>query len=90
MKRNITILAITIVMFSMIGCATAPPSETIFVNNYKHRIVRVVPVIHHKVVTVKVHHVGSLTKAERDDLKHWYKHKYHKPHHRVNVVFIRN
>ena len=90
MKKNIMILAVTFVMFSMIGCATAPPSETIFVKNYKHRVVRVVPITHHKIVTVKVYHVGSLTKVERDDLRRWYKHKHHRPHHRVKVVFIRN
>ncbi len=90
MKRKTIILAVAFVMFSMIGCATAPPSETVFVKNYKHRVVRVVPVTHHKVVTVKVHHVGPLTNAERDDLRHWYKHKHHRPHHSVKVVFIRN
>lgn len=90
MQRNITILAVLIVMFSMIGCATAPPSNTIFVKNYKHRVVRVVPVTHHKLVTVKVHHIGPLTKAERNDLQRWYKHKHHRPHHRVKVVFVRN
>lgn len=90
MQRNITILAVSIVMFSMIGCATAPPSNTIFVKNYKHRVVRVIPVTHHKLVTVKVHHIGPLTKAERNDLRRWYKHKHRRPHHRVKVVFIRN
>jgi len=90
MKRNITILAVMFVMFSMIGCVTAPPSETIYVNKYKHRIVRVVPVTHHKVVTVKVHHVGALTKGERNELKRWYKHKHHRPRHSVKIVFIRN
>ena len=90
MKKNITILSIAFVMFSMIGCATAPPSETIFVKNYKHRIARVNPVTHHKVTTVKVHHVGPLTKAEKNDLRHWYKNKHRRPHHRVNVIFIRN
>ena len=90
MKRKITILAVTIVMFSIIGCATAPPSKTTFVKNYKHRIVRVVPVTHHKVVTVKVHHVGPLTKAERNEQRRWYKHKHNKPRHSVKVFFIRN
>jgi hypothetical protein len=90
MKKNITILMLAFILFSMISCATAPLSETIFVKNYKHRIVRVDPVTHHKVITVKVHHVGALTKAEKNDLKHWYKNKLHRPHHRVNVVFIRN
>ena len=90
MKRNIIILAVTFVMFSMIGCATAPPSEKIFVKNYKHRIVRVNPVTHRKVTTVKVHHVGALTKAEKSDLRNWYKNKHQRSHHRVNVVFIRN
>jgi len=90
MKKKITILVFAFIMFSMIGCATTPPSETIFVNNYKHRIVRVVPVKHHKVTTIKVHHIGPLTKAEKDDLVRWYKNKHHGPHHRVNVVFIRN
>ena len=89
MKKNIIILAIAFVLFSMMGCAT-PPSETIFVKNYKHRVVRVVPVTHHKVTTIKVHHVGPLTIAERNDLNRWYKNKHRKPHHRVNVVFIRN
>ena len=90
MKRNIITVVVSFVLFSMISCVTAPPSETIFINNYKHRIVRVVPVTHHKVVTVKVHHVGPLTKAERDDLRHWYKHKHHRPRHTVKVIFIRN
>ena len=90
MKKKITILAVIFVMFSVIGCAAAPPSETIYVKNYKHRIVRAVPVTHHKITTVKVHHVGALTKAERNDLNRWYKNKHHKPHHRVKVVFVRN
>ena len=90
MKKNITILSIAFVMFSMIGCVTAPPSETIFVKNYKQRIVLVNPVTHNKVTTVKVHHVGPLTKAEKNDLRHWYKNKHRRLHHRVNVVFIRN
>ena len=90
MKKNITNLALAFIMFSMIGCATAPLSETIFVKNYKHRIVRVSPVTHRKVTTVKVHHVGVLTKAEKNELRHWYKNKHHRPHHRVNVVFVRN
>ena len=90
MKKNIIILAGAFVLFSMIGCATAPPSETVFVKNYKHRVVRAVPVTHHKVTTVKVYHVGPLTKAEKDDLRRWYKNKHHRPHHRVNVVFVRN
>jgi ABC-type molybdate transport system substrate-binding protein len=90
MKKKITILVLTFIMFSMMGCATAPPSETVFVKNYKHRVVRVNPVTHNKVTTVKVHHVGPLTKAEKDDLRRWYKNKHHRPHHRVNAVFIRN
>lgn len=68
MKKNIMILAVTIVMFSMIGCVTAPPSETIFVNNYKHRIVRVIPVTHHRVVTVKVYPVGPLTQKTKETI----------------------
>jgi len=90
MNTKIKILTITFVLFSMIGCATAPPSETVFVKSYKHRIVRVNPVTHHKVTTVKVHHVGPLTKAEKGDLRRWYKNKHHRPRHNVKVVFIRN
>ncbi|MBU0530018.1 hypothetical protein KKF86_09780 [bacterium] len=90
MKNHNTISVIALIMFSMISCTTAPPSETIFVNNYKHRIVRVVPIQHGKVITVKVHHTGQLTRAEREDLIRWYKNKHHRPHQRVNVVFIRN
>ncbi len=90
MKKNIIILAVTFVMFSMIGCATAPPTKTIFVNKYKQRIVRVVPVTYNKIVTVKVHHRGSLTKREKADLRMWYKKQYHRPRHSVKVVFIRN
>jgi len=90
MKKNIIIFALIFIIFSMIGCATALPSETIFVKNYKHRIVRVNPLTHNKVTTVKVRHVGVLTKAEKDDLRRWYKHKHHRPHHRVKVVFVRN
>jgi len=90
MNKKSTILAIIFVMFSMFGRATAPPSETIFVKNYKHRIVRVVPITHHKVTTVKVHHVGLLTNAEKNDLRRWYKQKHNTPHHSVNVVFVRN
>jgi ABC-type molybdate transport system substrate-binding protein len=89
MKRNIIILVITVIMLSMIGCVT-PLNERIFVKNYEHRIVRVVPVTYHKVVNVKVYHAGPLTKAERNDLKRWYKHKHRRPHHNVKVVFIRN
>ncbi len=90
MKKHILISAIAIVMFTMMSCATAPPSETVFVKSYKHRIVKVVPVTHRKVITVKVHHKGPLSPAERNDLVRWYKHRHHRPHHRVNVVFIRN
>jgi len=90
MQRHITISVIALILFSMMSCATSPPSETVFVKNYKHRVVRVLPVTHRKVTTVKVHHVGPLTKAERDDLIRWYKHKHRRPHHRVNVVFIKN
>ncbi len=90
MPRHITIPAIALMLFSMMDCATAPPSETAFAKTYKHRVVHVVPVTHRKVTTVKVHHVGPLTKAERDDLIRWYKNKHHRPHHRVNVVFIKN
>ena len=90
MKKNIKVLALAFIIFSMIGCATAPPSETVFVKNYKHRVVRVVPVTHNRVTTVKVHHVGALTKSEKNDLRHWYKNKHHRPRHSVNVVFIRN
>lgn len=90
MNKKTTILSLLFVAFLLIGCATAPPSETVFVKNYKNRVVRVVPVTHHKVTTVKVHHVGSLTKSERSDLVRWYKNKHRKPHHRVNVVFVRN
>lgn len=90
MKKNMTIPIFLFTLFLIGGCVTAPPSETIFVNNYKHRIVRVVPVTHHRVVNVKVYPVGPLTKAERDDLRRWYKHKHHRPHHSVKVIFIRN
>ncbi len=90
MKKKITIVMITFIMFLMIGCATVPPSEIIFVNNYKQRIVRVVPITHNKIVTVKVHHKGPLTKREKDELRRWYKSQYHRPRHNVKVVFIRN
>ena len=90
MKKIINNLVLSFIMVSMIGCVTVPPSEKIFVKNYKHRIVRATPVTHHKITTVKVHHVGALTKAEKNELRHWYKNKHHRPHHRVNVVFVRN
>ena len=90
MKKNSTILTLALILFSMISCATVPPSEAIFVKNYKQRIVRVNPETQRKVITVKVHHIGVLTKAEKNNLRHWYKNKHHRPHHRVNVVFIRN
>jgi hypothetical protein len=90
MNKKITILAIIFIIFSMFGCATAPPSETIFVKNYKHRVVRVVPITHHKVTTVKVHQVGLLTNAEKNDLRRWYNQKHNRPHHRADVVFVRN
>jgi len=71
MKKDVTILIITFIMFSMIACATGPPSEKIFVKNYKHRIVRANPATHRKVTTVKVHHVGTLQKAEKNELRYW-------------------
>jgi hypothetical protein len=77
-------------LFTMFGCATAPPSETVFARDYKHRIVRAVPVNHGRVTTVKVHHKGPLSGQERDELIRWYKGKHHRPNHRVKVVFIRN
>ena len=90
MKKYIMILAAALIVFSMIGCAAAPLSGPIFAKNYKHRIVRVVPVTHNRTITVKVHHIGALSRSERADLKRWYKHKHHRPHHRVNIIFIRN
>ena len=86
MEKNIKNLATAFIMFSMIGCATAPLSETIFVKNYENRIARVNPVTHRKVTN----HVGVLTKAEKNELRHWYKNKHQRPRHRVNVVFVRN
>jgi len=83
-------LFIAVFVFIMFGCVAAPPSETVYVKNYKSRIVKVNPVVHGRTVTVRVHHDGPLTKAERDDLTRWYKSKYHRPHHHVKVVFIRN
>lgn len=86
-KIKFTLLALTVGLF--LGCAATPPSQAVYVNKYEHRIVKVVPVTHHKVVTVKVHHTGPLTRAEKNHLKSWYRHKYKKPHHRVDVVLIR-
>jgi len=90
MKQNINRIFIALFLITMFGCATAPPSETVFVRDYKPRITRVVPVKHGKVITVKVHHGGALNPAERDDLIRWYKSKHHRPNHRIKVVFIRN
>jgi hypothetical protein len=81
---------LSIFVLTMFGCVVAPPSETVYVNNYKHRIVKVNRVVHGRTITVKVHHNGPLAKAERDDLTRWYKSKHSKPHHHVKVVFIRN
>lgn len=90
MNRYINQLFVIAFVFTMISCATAPPSETVFVNNYKHRIVRVNPIVHGRTVTVKVHHTGPLSRVERDDLIRWYKSKHHRPRHSVKVVFIRH
>ena len=90
MNKKTKILTIAFVMLSMVGCATASPGEAVFINSYKHRVVRSVPATHHNVTTVKVHHIGLLTIAEKDDLRRWYKNKQHRPHHRVNVVYVRN
>jgi len=90
MKRHINKLVIFTFVVLMASCATAPPSETVFVSNYKHRIVSVNPVVHGRTVTVKVHHNGPLSRAERDDLIRWYKSKHHRPRHHVKVVFIRH
>ena len=90
MKKNIVILACALIIFSMIGCATGPLGEPIFAQKYKQRIVRVVPVTQNRTITIKVHHVGALSRSERADLKRWYKHKHHRPQHHVNIIFIRN
>ena len=90
MKRHINHLFVLVFVAIMASCATAPPSETVFVNNYKPRIVKVNPVVHGRTVTVKVHHKGPLSRAERDDLIRWYKSKHHRPRHSVKVVFIRH
>ena len=90
MKKHLNQIIALVFAFTMISCATAPPSETVFVNNYKHRIVRVNQVAHGRTVTIKVHHTGPLNRAERDDLIRWYKSKHHKPHHHVKVVFVRH
>jgi hypothetical protein len=90
MKRHINQIFVFTFVVMMASCATAPPSETVFVNNYKHRIVRVNPVVHGRTVTVKVHHNGPLSRAERDDLIRWYKSKHHRPRHHVKIVFIRH
>ena len=90
MKKYINQVFAFIFVITMFGCATAPPSETVFVRDYKHRIVRAVPVKHGRVTTVKVHHKGPLSGQERDDLIRWYKGKHHRPNQRVKVVFIRN
>jgi hypothetical protein len=90
MTQDIRKLFITLFFLTIFGCATAPPSETIFVRDYKHRIVRVVPIKNGKIVTVKVHHRGALSPSEREDLIRYYTSKHHRPKHRVKVVFIRN
>ncbi len=87
---KILISTIMLIGFLATGCATTSPSETVFVDKYKHRIVRVVPVTKHKTSTIRVHHVGTLTKKEKNNLRHWYKNKYRKPRHRVDVIFIQN
>ena len=87
LKIKTALLVLTVGL--LFGCASAPPSQKVYASKYQHRVVRVVPVTHHKVVTVKVHHTGSLTRAEKNHLKSWYRHKYKKPHHRVDVVLIR-
>jgi len=90
MKKYINQIFILVFLFMMFSCATAPPSEAIFIKNYKHRIVRVDPISHGRIVTVKVHHTGALSRAESDDLIRWYKNKHRDPHHQVKVVFIRH
>jgi hypothetical protein len=90
MTQNINKIFITAFLITMFGCATVPPSEAIFARDYQQRIVRVIPVKHGKVVTVKVHHKGPLSAAERDDLIRYYKSKHRRQNNRVKVVFIRN
>ena len=90
MKHNMNRLFLAAFLFTMFSCVVAPPSEAVYVNNYKHRIINVNSVVHGRTVTVKVHHNGQLTRAERDDLIRWYKSKYHRPHHNVKVVFVRH
>lgn len=90
MKHIKNRLFIAFFIFTMLGCVAAPPSEAVYVSNYKHRIVKVNPVVHGRTITVRVHHTGSLTSAERNDLIRWYKNKHHRPHHSVKVTFIRH
>ena len=90
MKQHLIKIFVLALVFTTMSCATAPPSETVFVTNYKHRIVRVNPVVQGRIITVKVHHTGLLSRVERDDLIRWYKSKHHKPRHQVKVVFVRH
>ena len=90
MKKFINQTIALVFVITMFSCATAPPSESAFITTYKHRIVQVIPVVRGRTVTVKVHHTGPLSRAERDDLIRWYKSKHQRPHHHVKVVFIRH
>lgn len=90
MSKKTNKLLLAVFLFTMMGCVVAPPSEAVFVSSYKHRIVRVDPVKHGRTITVRVHHKGPLSGAERDDLIRWYKSNHHRPNHRVKVVFVRH
>lgn len=70
------------------ACVMIPIDRDVYRGRYQHRIVRVVPVTSAKVITVRVYHNGPLSKKDRHYLKRYYHGQYHRPHHKVNIVFI--
>jgi hypothetical protein len=75
-------------LFTMISCVIMPPTETVFVSSYKHRIVRADAAKHGRTTIVHVYHEESFSEAERKDLIRWYKNKHHLSSRRVKVIFI--
>jgi hypothetical protein len=88
--KGITAFILTIALSGILAsaCVVIPIDRDVYHNRYHHRIVRVVPVAKASVITVKVYHAGILNKKDRRYLKRYYHGQYHRPHHKVNVVFI--
>ncbi len=88
--KGITTLILATALSGILAsaCVMIPIDREVYHSRYQHLIVRVVPVTTAKVITVSVYHNGPLNKKDRHYLKRYYHGQYHRPHHKVNIVFI--